>query len=137
MVPSYDNRRVYITGERIIVTMNDIGIIRHGDVNMFNINIRGLKNIPVKAKDTGKMVMHGESGHKHMIKSGQVLMLETPITVETSAGNKKVEKFLHIPETTTITHEEHLTRTIPKGDYIVLQEREMDHMAEVEKTVLD
>ena len=111
--------------------------IRHGDVDIKSIDTTNLKTIPKEAKDTGKMVMHGESGHRHMLKSGQVLMLESPITVETSAGNKQVEKFLHIPETTQITHEEHLTRTIPKGDYIVLQEREMDHMAEVERSVLD
>lgn len=112
-------------------------IIRHGDVDIRRIETTSLKSIPEGTKDIGKTVMHGESGHQHKIKNGQVLLLENPIEIETSSGSKQVEKFLHIPEDTTISHEEHLTLEIPKGDYVVLQEREMDHLAEVERSVLD
>ena len=101
------------------------------------ISLTSLQSIPEGAKPTGQMVMHGESGHRHVIKSGQVLLLQNPVEIETSSGSKQVEKFLRIPENTTISHEEHLTLKIPKGDYVVLQEREMDHMEEVERSVLD
>jgi len=112
-------------------------IIRNGDVDIFNIKTRGIKSIPDEAKSIGKTVMHGESGHKHTIKSGQVLLLENSMEIQTSSGIKQVEKFLHIPQDTIISHEEHLPLQIPKGDYVVLQEREIDHLAEVERSVLD
>ena len=44
-------------------------IIRHGDVDIIPIGITSLKQIPDEAKSIGKTVMHGESGHKHTIKS--------------------------------------------------------------------
>lgn len=113
-------------------------VIRHGDVGIHPIQTTNLKEIPkdaVQQKDL--VVAHGESGHRHIIKNGQILLLQKPMQVRTESGTKQVEKFLHIPKDTTISHEEHLTLEIPKGDYIVLQEREMDHMAEVERSVLD
>lgn len=111
--------------------------IRHGDVDIIPISNTSLPKIPTEAKFSGKMVMHGESGHKHMIKQGQVLILESPIEMQIPSGTYQVEKFLHILQDTVITHEEHPTLPIPAGDYAVLQEREMDHMAEVERSVMD
>jgi len=120
------------------ITMNkNKQIVRQGDVIMRPLEMTSLKSIPTEAKDSGKMVMHGESGHKHMIENGQVLLLESPIEIQIPSGAKQVEKFLHIPQNTIITHEEHPTLTVKAGDYVVLQEREMDHMSEVERTVLD
>lgn len=113
-------------------------IVRHGDVDIIPIGMTSLKSIPKEAiQQKDNVVMHGESGHSHRIQSGQILVMPESIEVETSSGTKQVEKFLHIPETTTISHEEHLTKPILNGDYIVLQEREMDHIAEVERTVMD
>jgi len=112
--------------------------IRHGDVNIIPISHTSLSKIPKEVKiQDGKVVAHGESGHKHMIKQGQVLVLESPIKMQVPSGTYQVEKFLHISQDTVITHEEHPTLPIPAGDYAVLQEREMDHMAEVERTVMD
>lgn len=113
-------------------------IVRHGDVIIRPLEMTSLKSIPTEAKDSGNMVvMHGESGNTHMIKNGQVLLLKSPIEIQIPLGTKQVEKFLHIPQDTIITHEEHPTLTVKAGDYVVLQEREMDHMSEVERTVLD
>jgi len=113
-------------------------IVRHGDVIIRPLEMTSLQKIPTEAKDSGNMVvMHGESGNTHMIKNGQVLLLESPIEIQIPSGTKQVEKFLHIPQDTIITHEEHPTLTVKAGDYLVLQEREMDHMSEVERTVLD
>jgi len=112
-------------------------IIRHGDVDIIPISQTSLKTIPDGTKTIGKIVMHGESGNKHLIQHGQVLLLKNPIDVEIKAGSVQVEKFLHIPQNTTISHEEHQTLEIPKGDYVVLQEYEMDHLEEVERSVLD
>ena len=112
-------------------------IIRHGDVLIRRIDTTSLKQIPSGCKDIGKTVMHGESGHQHKIQHGQVLLLEKPISIEIPSGTKQVEKFIHIPQDTIISHEEHNPLNIPKGDYVILQEREIDHLAEIERSVLD
>lgn len=118
--------------------MEKLQKIRHGDVNIIPISDTSLSKIPTEAKDSGKMVvMHGESGNKHMIKNGQVLLLKSAIEIQTPSGTKQVEKFLHIPQDTIITHEEHPTLPVKAGDYVILQEREMDHMSEVVRNVLD
>lgn len=112
--------------------------IRHGDVDIIPISHTSLSKIPTEAKIlSGKMVMHGESGNKHMIKQGQVLILESPIEMQIPSGTVQVEKFIHISQDTVITHEEHPTLPITVGDYAVLQEREMDHMTEVVRNVMD
>ena len=112
-------------------------IIRHGDVVMRKLSTTSMKSIPKDAVPTGEIVMHGESGHTHRIQKGQVLQLETPIQIELPSGNEYVQKFMHIPQDTAISHEEHLTLEIPKEVYVITQEREIDHLAEVERTVLD
>lgn len=118
--------------------MKSTGFIRHGDVDIRPIHTTSLKSIPTEAIPSGKTVMHGESGHKHTIKNGQVLLLENPMEIQTKSGAKQVSKFLHVAQDdTVISHEEHLPLQIPKGDYVVLQEREMDHLAEVQRSVLD
>ncbi len=119
-----------------MIIMNNF--IRHGDVDIIPIETTSLKQIPKKAKiSKDNIVMHGESGHVHKIQSGQVLVLKSPVEIQTGGITKQVEKFLHIPQETVISHEEHLPLKIPKGDYVVLQEREMDHLAEIERSVMD
>jgi len=111
---------------------------RHGDVNGIPIQNTSLKQIPKEAVITkDNVVEHGESGHSHKIQNGQILMLKEPIEIETSIGTQQVEKFLHLEQDTVISHEEHLPLTLQKGDYVIVQEREMDHLAEVERNVLD
>lgn len=121
------------------ITMNkNKQIVRHGDIGIRPLEMTSLKTLPKEVKiQDGKVVAHGESGNKHMIQQGQVLVLESPIKMQIPSGTYQVEKFLHISQDTVITHEEHPTLPIPAGDYAVLQEREMDHMAEVERTVMD
>ena len=113
--------------------------IRHGDVDIIPLSMTSLKSIPSDAyiSPDGKTVMHGESGHQHKLQSGQVLVLNEPVEVQTEMGTEHAAKFLHVPQTTTIRHEEHTTLQIPKGNYVVLQEREMDHMTQAVRNVMD
>ena len=106
-------------------------------MDIIPISMTSLKSIPEGARNAGKVVMHGESGHKHVIASGQVLVLDEAVAVETKAGTQQMEKFIDVPEDTTISHEEHTTLHIPKGQYAVVQERELDHITEAERRVMD
>ena len=67
------------------------------------------------------------TGHAHRISKGLAELFES--------GTTKYLKVLS--EEATLTHEEHGTITLPKGNYIVRKVREYDHFAEESRNVTD
>ena len=130
-----------MTHNNFTMNKNKQTIVRQGDVDMLPLSMTSLTEIPkntVHQKDG--VVMHGESGHKHRLGSNaQLLVLDgdEPVSVTTDLETTQASKFLHVPEMSQITHEEHTTLNVPPGDYVVLQEREMDHMDQIVKNTLD
>lgn len=84
-------------------------------------------------KVTGKKLDHlvletGEvTGHAHRITKGLAELFET--------GSTKYLKV--VSDTAELTHEEHGTVVLPKGDYIVRKVREYDHFTEEARNVID
>lgn len=112
--------------------------VRHGDVDLRPIETSSLKAIPAEAKPTGKILAYGEAtGHNHSIKNGQVLQLEKPITVEVAGEQVQVEKFLHVEQQTELVHQEHHTKPVMPGDYLILQERQYNPFDEEIRRVMD
>lgn len=108
----------------MIVMRSHNQFLRHGDVDLRRLDSTSLRSIPLDAKPAGQILMHGEAtGHHHKVKSGQVLLLEKPIQMEIAGETVQVEKFLHVEQDTVLEHQEHKTIPIPRGDYVILQER--------------
>src|SRR3990167_10646378 len=99
---------------------------RHGDVPIRRIETTTLKQIPSDAKPTGQTLAYGEvTGHHHSMKgSAQVLQLERPIELEIAGEQVQVQKFLQVEQDAILEHQEHQPIQIPKGDYIILEERQ-------------
>jgi len=111
-------------------------IIRHGDVDIRP----GL--IPSSAKKTDtKTLAYGEvTGHHHSFaKSAQVLVFEPTNNDTVQVGNEAipVQKYLRVKQDSVLSHQEHNPLTIPKGDYVILQERTYDPFKEEIKKVID
>ena len=82
---------------------------RHGDLLLQEVG-----EIPASAKEQEHNILaKGEAtGHAHRLHSGIIL--------EDEKGNM----FVRVPESGTLTHEEHHTITLPAGDYVVIRQRE-------------
>ncbi len=112
--------------------------LRHGDVDLRRLDATSLESIPPDAKPTGQVLMYGEAtGHHHKIQNGQVLLLEKPIPVTIDGETVQVEKFLHVENDTVLEHQEHKTITVPKGDYVILQERTYNPFDEQIRRAMD
>lgn len=112
--------------------------VRHGDVDIRPIESTSLKSIPKEAKPIGNILAYGEAtGHDHKIKSGQVLLLEKPITVDVAGEQVQVQKFLHVEQQTELVHQEHHTKPVLPGDYLILQERQYNPFDEEIRVVQD
>lgn len=108
----------------MIVMESHNKLFRHGDVDGIPLELTSLVAIPLDARPAGKTLMLGEAtDHHHSIKNGQVLQLEQPIQVEVDGEQIQVEKFLHLEKSTILEHQEHKTRILQSGDYIIPQER--------------
>ena len=84
---------------------------RHGDVLITEVDI-------VKGKKLDHLILaEGEStGHKHQITEGEAELYEHEGTL-----------FLRVlSEEAVLTHEEHKAIQIPKGDYIIMTQREYE-----------
>lgn len=110
-----------------------------------DVGIREIKLIPKSAKLLNtKTVMYGEqTGHHHTFdddSSKQVLVYE-PTENDTvlvrGNENAQVQKYVHVKQDTKLTHQEHATQVIPKGRYVILQEREWDVLENQIRVVVD
>jgi hypothetical protein len=105
-----------------------------------DVDIRKIKQIPKSAKllDT-KTVMDGEAtGHHHTF-SGQVLVYEPTENdvISVRGEDVQVQKYVQVLQDATLTHQEHAQQVIPKGNYVILQEREWDVLENQIRSVLD
>lgn len=105
-----------------------------------DVDIRGIDKIPKSAKllDT-KTVMYGEqTGHHHTF-TGQVLVYEPTEgeTIEARGENIPIQKYVQVLQESQLVHQEHATQIIPKGNYVILQEREWDVLENQIRMVMD
>jgi hypothetical protein len=97
-------------------------LIQQGDVLVESVSKIQGKKLNHKTLATGEA-----TGHHHTITEGDTELYEHEGTM-----------FLKVnSENATLTHQEHETVTIPKGDYIVKRVREYDHFSEEAKQVRD
>ncbi|TMR63389.1 hypothetical protein, partial [Streptococcus pseudopneumoniae] len=92
-----------------------------------DVDIRPIGKIPKSAKllDT-KTIMYGEvTGHHHTF-GGQVLVYEPQQndSVNIDGEQIQIQKYIGVQQDAVLEHQEHKPQTIPKGDYMILQERE-------------
>lgn len=105
-----------------------------------DVDIRSISKIPKSAKllDT-KTVMYGEkTGHHHTFQ-GQVLVFE-PTEQETMNVRDEevpIQKYVQVLQDSVLEHQEHAKQVIPKGNYVILQEREWDVLENQIRRVLD
>lgn len=94
-------------------------IFQQGDVIIEKVS-------QVKGKKLNHLILaEGEStGHAHRAKEGEIY-------------EDKGTLYLRTTKETDITHEEHKTITLPKGDYKIGIVREYDHFAEEARRVAD
>lgn len=97
---------------------------RHGD-----LLIRRIDKIPKQCQriDSSILAMGEKTGHHHKLE-GLFQIYENPSKI----------KFLETFETVNLTHQEHVSIFIPKGTYVVVNERQFDPFADIKVTrVLD
>ncbi len=105
-----------------------------------DVDIREIQKIPKSAKllDT-KTVMYGEAtGHHHTF-HGQVLVYEPTEneTLQIRDEQIPIQKYVQVLEDAQLSHQEHATQVIPKGNYVILQEREWDVLENQIRRVID
>ncbi len=113
--------------------------LRHGDVPIRRIETTSLQKLPDGLKPIGQTLAYGEvTGHHHSMRgSAQVLQLEKPIELEIAGEQMQVQKFLHVDQDAILEHQEHKTIQVPKGDYIILEERQYNPFDEEIRKVMD
>lgn len=76
--------------------------------------IQEIEQLPEGLKAQKNLILvYGEAtGHKHQLKSGQVFT------------DDKGLMFLKLSKVTELIHEEHATIDLPKGNYVVIRQRE-------------
>lgn len=100
---------------------------QQGDVLFARIDSLPKDLSPVARKERGFVLAEGEAtGHAHTISDGIRLYQD-------STGGL----FVHAETTATVVHEEHGPITLEVGFWKIGQVREMDHMADVVRTVTD
>ena len=94
---------------------------RHGDIFLREVN-----KLPVGAKKKqGRVIAEGEAtGHKHKVKGDATLYEKDGVLYLAVEG-----------ETAPLTHQEHKTIEIPKGNYEIIQQQE--YTPEVWRMVVD
>ena len=77
------------------------------------------------------VVAEGEAtGHRHTFKSGQVLLFK-------KKSDNAPSIVLIGSQNSTLTHQQHLSITIPRGLYEIIRERSYDPFSKEEQTVED
>ena len=105
-------------------------IYRHGD-----LLIRKVSVIPNSARIISTNILaYGEkTGHHHKISgSHQMYQIDEP-----NVNPKQPTKYFDAKEKVKLTHQEHNTITIPKGLYVVVNERQFNPFENVSIQVLD
>ena len=94
---------------------------RHGD-----LLIEQIDQIPQDVKlVSSNIILEGTlTGHAHRLNGGQIFGKEGTV-------------YLSVPESGTLTHEEHNTINLPAGNYIVIRQREFDPFEEAVRYVQD
>ena len=94
---------------------------QQGDVIVEKVSV-------VKGKKLNHLTLaEGEAtGHHHTITKGDAELYEENGTF-----------YLHVETEATLTHQEHDTVVLPKGDYVVRKVREFDHFKEEARDVAD
>jgi len=116
-----------------------MNFIRHGDRNFRPLNTIGLDAIPSGLQPSDhKIVGVGESWHRHRI-SGQAVVydLKEPMEYQHEGRTILVDQFVDVLEDTTVRHEEHNEIPIPKGQYALVPEQEIDILEQKTRSVLD
>jgi hypothetical protein len=100
--------------------------MRKDQIQQGDILIRKIKKLPKGAKLLNtNVVAEGEAtGHAHTIERASILELDGLMYVD-------------VTDTATITHQEHLPLTIPKGVWQIGRVQEYDYIAEQARIVVD
>lgn len=105
--------------------------IRHGDVDIFKITTKEVKGKVLKHKGSFTLAEGETTGHNHVI---TVPNMEDMEVRKTEDGGY----ILTLKTEGSLVHPEHKELIVPKGNYYVGKERELDHFAgSVERKVLD
>jgi hypothetical protein len=101
----------------------EITLFRHGDLLIKKIN-----SIPKECKKLSTNILaEGEvTGHHHKL-NGSFQIFQ----------NSQKVKFIETFEQVRLTHQEHSQLLIPKGVYVVVEEREFDPLENLQLTNLD
>ena len=101
----------------------EITLFRHGDLLIKKIN-----SIPKECRKLSTNILaEGEAtGHHHKL-NGAFQIFE----------NSKKVKFIETFEQVRLTHQEHSQLFIPKGKYVVVEEREFDPLENLQLTNLE
>tara|TARA_B100001245_G_C22852849_1_gene409980 strand:+ start:817 stop:1182 length:366 start_codon:yes stop_codon:yes gene_type:complete len=104
-------------------------VVRHGD-----LLFRAIDQLPAKSGMTlqkdAVLALGEATGHKHiLVGNAQIYNRVDEEGTET--------KYLQVNEESVINHEEHKTVTLPKNNYVMVQEREFDVFTEMGRDVYD
>ena len=88
------------------------------------------KKSEMKKQEDNILALGEATGHKHiLVGNAQIYNQVNEEGTET--------KYLQVNEESVINHEEHRTVTLPKNNYVMVQEREFDVFTEMGRDVYD
>jgi len=108
-----------------------------------DVDIREIVSIPKSAKllNTKTIMLGEQTGHHHTFGNGQVLVYEPTendtFHIREGDDQTQVQKYVYLKQDTELVHQEHATQVIPKGNYVILQEREWDVLENQIRSVVD
>ena len=110
---------------------NKMKNIRHGDVDIFTITADEVTGTILTHKGSFTLAEGETTGHNHVISVPNIDDMEVR---KTEDGGY----ILTLKTEGTLVHPEHKELVVPKGNYYVGKEREVDHFAgSVERKVID
>lgn len=98
-----------------------MGYIQNGDV-LLHQHVGDMPGTPLK----GEALLHKGQNHHHILRGGAFLIIQGESV-----------KFLDVAEDTELTHEEHKTLVIPRGQYRIGFVQEYDHWLEESRNIID
>lgn len=104
-------------------------VVRHGDLLFKTIEQLPAKSGMTLQKDA-VLALGEATGHKH------ILVGNAQIYNQVEADGTET-KYLQVNEESVINHEEHKTVTLPKSNYVMVQEREFDVFTDMGRDVYD
>ena len=103
--------------------------VQQGDTTYETVEALPEGSVKVAPGELGYVVMHGESGHTHVIKETSPDICELYIKDEVL--------YVRAIKPTEISHEEHHTQTLDPGIWKVGQVNEFDYMQKMARKVID